>query len=251
MKIVVIGGTGLIGSRLVNKLRQLGHEVIAASPSSGVNTITGEGLDETLENAQVVVDVSNSPSFEDKAVMEFFTTSTTNLLKAEKAAGVGHHVALSIVGVERPSDIGYFHAKEAQEKLVKASGIPYSILHSTQFFEFAAGIAKSGEIGSEVHVTTVLFQPIASNDVVNALFDITLGAPLNSTVEVAGPERLGMDEFVGLFLKETDDPRRLVPDKNATYFGAIVNDQTLIPGANPRIGSMKYKDWLHAQHTLA
>jgi uncharacterized protein YbjT (DUF2867 family) len=251
MKIAVIGGTGLIGSKLVNKLRQLGHEVIAASPSSGVNTITGEGLDEVLNNAQVVVDVSNSPSFEDKAVMAFFKTSTTNLLKAEKAAGVGHHVALSIVGVERPSNIVYFHAKEAQEKLIKESGIPYSILHSTQFFEFAGGIAKSGEVGNEVHVTTALFQPIASDDVVAALFDITIGAPLNATVEVAGPERLGMDEFVGMFLKETEDPRRLVPDKNAPYFGAVVNDQTLVPGENPRIGKIKFKDWLHAQHAIA
>src|SRR4051812_13866746 len=222
MKIVIIGGTGLIGSKLTNKLRQLGHQVNAASPASGVNTITGEGLKEVLKDVQVVVDVANSPSFEDKAVMEFFQTSGRNLLAAEIAAGVKHHVALSVVGTERLPDSGYLRAKLAQEKLIKESGIPYTILHSTQFYEFAGAIAQSGTIGQEVHISTGLIQPIASDDVVAALADITIGKPLNTTVEVGGPERLRMDEFIGLFLKETNDPRHLVADEHALYFGTEV-----------------------------
>ncbi len=248
MKIVIIGGSGLIGSKLVNKLRQLEHEVIAASPASGVNTITGEGLNEVLTGAQVVVDVANSPSFEDKAVLEFFETSGRNLLKAEAIAGVKHHVALSIVGVDRKPGNGYFRAKLAQEKLIKESGVPYSILHSTQFFEFTAAIAQSGTAGEEVHVSTGLFQPVASDDVVAALAKIAIVEPINGTIEIAGPKRSGMDEFIGLFLKWTNDPRHLVPDKHARYFGEEINDQSLIPGDNPIIGKLKYEDWFRTQY---
>lgn len=242
MKIVIIGGTGLIGSKLVNKLRQLGHEVIAASPASGVNTITGEGLNEVLKDAQIVVDVSNSPSFEDKAVLEFFETSTRNLLAAEKAEGVKHHVALSVIGTDRLPDSGYLRAKLAQEKLIRESGMQYTILHSTQFFEFAGSIAQSGTIGQEVHISTGLVQPIASDDVVAALTDVVIGAPKNSIVEVAGPVRLPMDEFVGNFLKATNDSRKLVADENALYFGTKLKDE-LIPGENPIIGKLRYEDW--------
>jgi uncharacterized protein YbjT (DUF2867 family) len=248
MKIVIIGGSGLIGSKLVNKLRGLDHEVVAASPASGVNTITGEGLDEALVDAQVVVDVSNSPSFEDKAVSEFFLTSGRNLLNAEATAGVKHHIALSVVGTDRLQDSGYFRAKLAQEKLIKQSGIPYTILHSTQFFEFAGAIAQSGTIDQEVHVSPAAVQPIASDDVVTALVDITLGTPLNSTVEVAGPVRLGLDEFVRFFLDATHDTRRVVTDQRAPYFGVELNDQSLIPGEDPRIGNTKYEDWFNTQY---
>lgn len=248
MKIVIIGGSGLIGSKLANKLRQLGHEVIAASPASGVNTITGEGLNEALKDAQVVVDVANSPSFEDKAVMEFFQTSGRNLLTSEASAGVKHHIALSVVGTDRLPDSGYLRAKVAQEKLIKESGVPYTILHSTQFFEFAGAIAQSGTIKQEVHISTGLVQPIASDDVVDALADIVAGDPLNATVEVAGPIRLRMDEFVGFFLNATNDPRELVADKHALYFGTELNDLSLIPGENARIGKLKYEDWFSNQY---
>jgi len=247
MKIVIIGGTGLIGSKLANRLGKLGHEVLAASPASGVNTITGEGLNEALKGAHVVVDVANSPSFEDKAVLEFFETSGRNLLAAEALAGVKHHIALSIVGTDRLPDSGYLRAKVAQEKLIRESGIPYTILHSTQFFEFAGAIAQSGTIGQEVHISTGLVQPIASDDVVAALARITVGDPLNSIVEVAGPERLRMDEFIGFFLKETNDPRHLVADKHARYFGAELKDE-LVPGDNPIIGKLKYEDWFSTQY---
>jgi uncharacterized protein YbjT (DUF2867 family) len=247
MKIVIIGGTGLIGSKLAKKLRKLDHEVIAASPSSGVNTITGEGLNEVLKGAQVVVDVSNSPSFEEKAVLEFFQTSTRNLLAAEAAGGVQHHVALSIVGVERPPGNPYFRAKLAQEKLIKESGLPYSILHSTQFFEFSASIAQIGTVGEEVHISTGLFQPVASDDVVEALANITIGEPINGTIEIGGPERSGMDDFIGRFLKWTKDSRQLVSDEHALYFGGEVTDQ-LVPGNNPIIGKLKYEDWFATQY---
>ena len=243
MKIVIIGGTGLIGSKLVNKLRVLGHEVIAASPASGVNTITGEGLNEAFKDAAVVVDVSNSPSFEDKAVLEFFKTSTRNILNAEKTEGVKHHVALSVVGTDRLQGSGYFRAKQAQEDLIKESGIPYTILHSTQFFKFAGAIAQSGTKGKEVHVSTALVQPIASDDVVKALADIILGEPLNKIIEVAGPVRLRMDEFIGNFLKMTEDPRHLVSDKHTPYFGIELNDQSLVPGDNPILGKIKFDEW--------
>lgn len=244
MKIVIIGGSGLIGSKLVNKLRQLEHEVVAASPSSGVNTITGEGLDEALKGAQVVVDVANSPSFEDKAVMEFFQTSGRNLLAAEASAGVKHHIALSVVGTDRLQESGYFRAKMAQEKLIRESGIPYTILHSTQFFEFVGAIAQSGTVGQEVHMSPALVQPIASDDVVSAIVDITIGTPLNTTIEVAGPERLRLDELVSRFLGINQDARKVVTDVHARYFGVELNDQSLTPGDNPRIGSIRFEDWL-------
>jgi uncharacterized protein YbjT (DUF2867 family) len=247
MKIVVIGGSGLIGSKLVNKLRQVGHTVIAGSPATGINTITGEGLTEALKDTDVVVDVSNSPSFEDKAVMEFFQTSTANLLTAEAYAGVKHHVALSVVGTDRLPASGYLRAKLLQEDLIKKSGISYSILHSTQFFEFAASIAKSGTIGEEVHISTGAIQPVASDEVVDALMDIVVGAPLNAIVEVAGPVRMPMHEFIGYYLKATEDSRQLVPDAHALYFGTELNDESLVPGENPRLGKIKYEDWFSTQ----
>jgi uncharacterized protein YbjT (DUF2867 family) len=248
MKIVVIGGTGLIGSRLVDKLRQLDHEVIAASPASGVNTITGEGLTEALNNAQVVVDVSNAPSFDDQAVMNFFVTSGRNLLKAEKAAGVKHHIALSVVGTERLQKSGYFRAKQEQEKLIKGSGIPYTILHATQFFEFAGSIARAGMTGDEVHIAPAAIQPIASIEVVNVLSDIAQQVPLNTTVEVAGPVRMPMDEFIRYYLTTTEDSRQLVTDEHAHYFGAPLNDETLVPGEQARLGKIKYEDWCKMQY---
>ena len=247
MKVVVIGGSGLIGSKLVNKLRQLGHTVISGSPATGINTITGEGLNEALEDTDVVVDVSNSPSFEDKAVMDFFQTSTGNILSAETSAGVKHHVALSVIGTERLPDSGYLRAKLAQEELIKKSGIPYTILHSTQFFEFAASIAKAGTIGEEVHISTGAVQPIASDEVVDALLDIVPGQPLNTTVEVAGPVRMPMYEFIRYYLDATEDPRQLVPDEHALYFGTELNDESLVPGKNPRLGKVRYEDWFSAQ----
>lgn len=247
MKIVVIGGSGLIGSKLVNKLRHLNHEVIAASPATGINTITGEGLHEALKGAQVVVDVANSPSFEEKAVMEFFQTSGKNLLRAEAANGVGHHIALSVVGTERLQQSGYFRAKLAQEKLIKESGIPYTILHSTQFFEFAGSIAQSGTVGGEVHIAPAAIQPIASDEVVDALTNIVLGAPFNETVEVAGPVRMPMDEFIRFYLDSTEDSRQLVPDEHALYFGAELNDETLVPEEDSLLGKIKYEDWFRAQ----
>lgn len=248
MKIVIIGGSGLIGSKLVTTLLKLGHEVIAASPEKGVNTITGEGLNEALKGAQVVVDVSNSPSFENKAVLDFFETSSRNLLAAEKSAGVKHHIVLSVVGTDRLQGSGYFRAKLAQEKLVRASGVPFTILHSTQFFEFAGAIAKSGTVGQEVHVSSALVQPIASDDVVAALVDIVLGAPFNTMVEVAGPARLRMDEFIGKFLKLTNDTRRVVPDKQALYFGTALDDQSLVPSNNHTVGKLSYEDWFRTQY---
>lgn len=244
MKIVVIGGSGLIGTKLVNKLRQLGHEVVAASPASGVNTLTGEGLAEALAGTQVVVDVANSPSFEDKAVLEFFETSGRNLLAAEAAAGVGHHVALSVVGTDRLLESGYFRAKMAQENLIKASKIPYTIVHSTQFFEFMGSIAQSGTVGQTVHLSPALVQPIVSDDVADAMADVTLGAPVNGTIEIAGPERARLDELVGRFLRATQDPREVVTNVHARYFGVELNDQSLIPGDNPRIAPTRFEEWL-------
>ena len=244
MKIVVIGGSGLIGTKLVNKLRQLGHDVVAASPSSGVNTITGEGLADALAGAQVVVDVANSPSFEDKAALEFFETSGRNLLAAEAAAGVGHHVALSVVGTDRLLKSGYFRAKMAQEDLIKASKVPYTILRSTQFFEFLNGIAQSATDGQTVRLSPAFVQPVASDDVAAALADVTLGAPVNGTVELAGPERLRLDELVRRFLSANQDARQVVADVHARYFGTELNDQSLTPGDNPRIGPTRFADWL-------
>lgn len=244
MKIVVIGGSGLIGTKLVNRLRQNGHEVVAASPNSGVNTITGEGLAEALAGAQVVVDVANSPSFEDKAVLEFFETSGRNLLAAEAAAGVGHHVALSVVGADRLPDSGYLRAKMAQENLIKVSKIPYTILRSTQFFEFVSGIAQSATEGQTVRLSPAHLQPIVSDDVAAALADVTLGAPVNGTIELAGPEQIGLDELVRRFLSAKQDTRQVVADVHARYFGAELDDQSLTPGKNPRIGATRFEDWL-------
>lgn len=244
MKIVVIGGSGLIGTKLVKNLRQHGNAVVAASPSSGVNTLTGEGLADALTGAQVVVDVANSPSFEDKAVLEFFETSGRNLLAAEAAAGVGHHVALSVVGTDRLPDSGYLRAKLAQENLIKASKIPYTILRSTQFFEFVNAIAQSATVGQTVRLSPALLQPIASDDVAAALADVTVGKPVNGTIEVAGPERLPLDELVRRFLSANQDARQVVADVHARYFGTELNDQSLTPGDNPRIGPTRFADWL-------
>ncbi len=244
MKIVVIGGRGLIGSKLVKNLRQLGHEVVAASPSSGVNTITGEGLAEGLIGAQVVVDVTNAPSWEDKAVLEFFETSTRNLLATEVAAGVGHHVALSVVGTDRLLQSGYFRAKMAQETLIKTSKVPYTIVRATQFFEFVNGIAQSATDGQKVRLSLALVQPILSDDVAAALSEISLGKPVNGTIEIAGPERIRLDKLVGRFLTATQDPREVVTDAHARYFGLELNDQSLTPGDNPRIGPTRFEDWL-------
>jgi uncharacterized protein YbjT (DUF2867 family) len=249
MKIVVIGGTGLIGSKLVDLLRKRGAEVLAASPNTGVNTITGEGLSEALAGADVVVDVANSPSFEDAAVMEFFQASTRNLIAAEKAAGVKHHVALSIVGTQRVVDSGYLRAKNAQESLIKASGIPYSILQSTQFFEFVERITQGGLEGDIYRLSPALFQPIVSDEVVAALADITLGAPLNGTVEIGGPEAIPFDELARELLSAKQDDRRIVADAHARYFGAELNDQSLVPGPGARLGKLTFGDWLRQSIT--
>jgi uncharacterized protein YbjT (DUF2867 family) len=244
MKIVVIGGTGLIGSRLVSILRERGHEVLAASPASGVNTITGEGLDEALKGAQVVVDVANSPSFADDAVKEFFETSGTHLLAAEARNGVRHHVALSIVGTDRLPDSGYLRAKVIQENLVRKSGIPYSILRSTQFFEFTGRIAQSAADGQQVRVPSAFFQPILSADVVAALADIALGAPLNGMVEVGGPERFRMSDLVERVLRANADAREVIADPHALYFGTQIDDSSLVAGPAARIGATRFEDWL-------
>jgi len=247
MKIVVIGGTGLIGSKVVTKLGRLGHEAVAAAPNTGVNTLTGEGLPEALAGASVVVDVSNSPSFEDAAVLEFFQTSTRNILAAEAAAGVRHHVALSVVGTERLPDSGYFRAKIAQEKLIEESPIPYSLVHATQFFEFAHGIADSATDGSSVKVAPVLFQPIASEDVADAVVQAAVGTPLNGRTEVAGPEQVRMDDFFRDALTAWGDPREVVTDPHARYFGAELSERSLVPGDGATLGQIKYADWLAAQ----
>src|SRR5262245_27893736 len=249
MKIVVIGGSGLIGSKLVNVLRARGHDVIAASPNTGVNTLTGEGLKEALAGTQVVVDVANSPSFEDKAAMDFFITSGRNLLAAEKAAGVKHHVALSVVGTQRLVDSGYMRAKAVQENLIEASSIPYTILESTQFFEFIERIAKSALDGDVYRLSPALMQPIASDDVVEQLADIALGTPLNRTVEVAGPDAIRLDELARQVLVARQDPRQIVSDTHARYFGTELDDQSLIPGPNAHIGSMRFSEWLRQSIT--
>ncbi|MEV4357282.1 SDR family oxidoreductase [Nonomuraea sp. NPDC049625] len=244
MKIVVIGGTGLIGSKLVAKLGEHGHEAVAAAPNTGVNTLTGEGLAEVLAGAQVVVDVSNSPSFERAAVLEFFETSTGNLLAAEAAAGVGHHVAVSIVGTERMPDNGYFAAKIAQEQLIEKSGIPFSLVHSTQFFEFARGIADEATADGKVHIAPVLFQPIAGDDVAQAVGRTAVGAPLNGRVEIAGPEEYRMDEFFRQALTAWGDPREVVTDPHARYFGSELSERSLVPEDGAVLGTISYRDWL-------
>ena len=247
MKIVVIGGSGLIGSKLVDKLLQLDHTVIAASPTSGIDTITGEGLSEAIKDADVVVDVSNSPSFEDKAVMDFFQRSTMNLLTAATYAKVKHYIALSVVGTDRLQGSGYLRAKFAQEELIRLSGIPYTILRSTQFFEFAGRIAQSATIGNEVHITTGAMQPIASDETVAALTDVAINSPLNTTVEVGGPQRMPMSEFIRYYLNTTGDFRQLIADEHALYFGTEINDDSLVPGKYARFGKVKYEDWLSTQ----
>src|SRR6476659_10739849 len=250
MKFVVIGGSGLIGSKVVNILRQYGHEVVAASPSSGVNTLTGEGLAEAMAGAQVVIDVANSPSFEDKPAMDFFEKSGRNLIAAEKTAGVKHHVALSVVGTDRltgsgaGSLSGYFRAKLAQENLIKVSGIPFTIVHATQFFEFAKNIAQSGTDGSTDRLSSVLMQPMVSDDVAAAVADVALGEPRNAMLEVAGPDKIRQDELVRQYLSATGDSRKVVTDDKMGYYGIAVNDQSLVPGANARLGPTHYEDWL-------
>lgn len=244
MKIVVIGGTGLNGTKLVNSLRKIGHEVVAASPRSGVNTITGEGLATALAGAQVVVDVANSPSWEDKAVLDFFETSGRNLLAAEAAAGVGHHIALSVVGTERLLASGYFRAKMAQETLIQASPVPYTIVRATQFFEFVDGIVQSATDGQTVRVSPARVQPIVSDDVAAALVQVVIGTPLNGMVELAGPEPIRLDELVRQFLSAQGDTRKVTTDVHALYFGIELNDQSLTPGNNPRIGPTRFEDWL-------
>jgi uncharacterized protein YbjT (DUF2867 family) len=242
-KVVVIGGTGLIGSKVVARLAEHGHEAIAASPNSGVNTPTGEGLADVLAGAQVV-DVSNSPSFEGKAVLDFFTTSTGNLLAAEKTAGVGHHVALSVVGTERLPGSGYFRAKLAQEKLIRESGIPYSIVHATQFFEFVKSIADSATDGNTVRLSHALIQPIAADAVASAVARTAVGEPINGTIEIAGPERFGLDELIRKGLSFRGDPREVVADPEARYFGARLEERTLLPGADARTLGPRFEDWL-------
>jgi uncharacterized protein YbjT (DUF2867 family) len=244
MKIVVIGGTGLIGSKVVENLRAHGHEAVPASPRLGVNTLTGEGLDAAMKGANVVVDVSNSPSFEDSAVLNFFQTSTRNLLAAEAKAGVGHHVALSIVGIDRSPDNGYFKAKIAQEKLIEAGPIPYSIVRSTQFFEFIDGIADAATTGAEVHMAPVAFQPIDAVDVAAAVADVAMHPPLNGRVEIAGPERLRFDGVIRRRLQERHDPRQVVVDPNASYYGSVPGELSLVPLNGARLGKIRFEDWL-------
>jgi uncharacterized protein YbjT (DUF2867 family) len=248
--IVVIGGTGLIGSKTVAILRKGGHEVVAASPNTGVNTITGQGLKEAMAGAQVVIDLANSPSFEDKAVMEFFQTSGRNLLAAEAAAGVRHHVALSIVGIDR-SDNGYFRGKVAQETLIKASGIPYTVIRSTQFLEFLGAIANSSADGNRVRVSPGLFQPIAADDVAAVVADVALAAPRNGMVEIAGPERAPFNEFVARYLKAIGDPREVVRDPGARYFGGRVDERSLVPLGEARLGRIALDEWLRRSQAAA
>ena len=244
MKLVVIGGSGLIGSKLVTKLRDHGHEAVPASPNSGVNTLTGEGLADALQDADVVVDVSNSPSFEDAAVLEFFETSTGNLLDAEATAGVGHHVALSVVGTDRLPESGYMRAKVAQEKLIAGSSIPYSIVHATQFFEFVGRIADAATDGDTVRLPPVLFQPMAADDVATAVGRVAVGEPLNGGVEVAGPEQFQFDELVRRALTARHDPRTVVADPGARYFGAILGERSIVPGEGARLAETRFDDWL-------
>ncbi|GLV59737.1 LysR family transcriptional regulator [Dictyobacter sp. S3.2.2.5] len=244
MKIVVIGGSGLIGKKLVNKLRERGHQAVAASPSTGVNTITGEGLAQALSGAQVVVDVANAPSWEDKAVLEFFETSGRNLLAAEAAAGVGHHIALSVVGTDRLPENGYYRAKVAQENLIKASKVPYTILRATQFFEFVGGIAQEASDGQTIRLSPAFIQPIWSDDVAATLADVALEKPINGTIEVAGPEKMHLDELVRRFLSANKDTRQVITDVHARFYGSELEDYSLIPGDNARIVPTRFEDWL-------
>lgn len=249
MKIVVIGGNGLVGANVVGRLSRSGHEVVAASPRSGVNTITREGLASALSGAQVVVDVTNAPSFEDQAVLEFFETSTRNLLAAEAAAGVGHHLALSVVGAEHLPDSGYMRAKAAQETLIKAARVPYTILQSTQFFEFVGGIVQSGTDGGAIRVSPALLQPIASDDVATVLAELAVGAPVNGTVEVAGPERIPLDVIARTYLAANGDKRQVIADVHARYFGTELDDRSLTPRRNPLLGSVRFEEWINQYAT--
>jgi uncharacterized protein YbjT (DUF2867 family) len=244
MKIVVIGGNGLIGKKVVNRLRASGNDAVAASPASGVDVLTGAGLADALRGAQVVVDVTNSPSFEDAAVLNFFQTSARNLLPAEATAGVGHHVALSVVGADRLPDSGYMRAKVAQEKAIKAAAVPYTIVRATQFFEFIGGIADGSTEGKTVRLPPALMQPIAADDVATAVADISLGRPLNGTIELAGPEAIRMDELARRFLSAKRDPRQVSTDVHARYFGTEVDDRSLTPGSDPRVAPTRFEDWL-------
>ena len=243
MKIVIIGGTGLIGSKTVERLRQKGHEVIAASPNTGVNTITGEGLADALTGTDVVLDLANSPSIADKDVMAFFETSGHNLLAAEKAAGVKHHVALSVVGTERLQESGYFRAKLVQEKLIRASGIAYTIVHSTQFMEFLGGIVQAGTVGDTVHLSPAYVQPIASDDVADAMADVALAAPVNGIIEIAGPQRFRLNDLAGRYLQAMNDDRKVTADPEARYFGARLDDGSLVPNGDARLGRITFDDW--------
>lgn len=247
MKIVVIGGTGLIGTKVVNLLRGRGHEVVAASPNTGVNTLTGEGLREAMAGARVVVDVANSPSFEDRAVMEFFEASGRNLLAAEAAAGVKHHVALSVVGTDRLQGSGYFRAKLVQERLIRESKIPYTIVRSTQFFEFMAGIANAGTQGDTVRLSSAAIQPIASDDVALAIADVALAEPIGGMIEIAGPERFALSQIVQKYLAAIGDARQVVADEHAGYFGMEINDESLVPAKGARIGAVRFEAWLSQQ----
>jgi uncharacterized protein YbjT (DUF2867 family) len=244
MKIVVIGGSGLIGKKLIPLLRERGHEAVSASPSSGVNSITGEGLAEALRGAQVVVDVTNAPSWEDRAVLEFFDKSTRNLLAAEAAAGVKHHVALSVVGADRMPDSGYMRAKVNQEKLIEAGGVPYTVVQATQFFEFLGGIADSGAEGDTVRLSTAPMQPLAADDVAAGLADVAVAAPLNATVELAGPEKMSIAEFVGRYMAATGDKRKVIADPQARYYGAAMGSRGIAPGDKPRVGPTRFEQWV-------
>ncbi|OKO85056.1 SDR family oxidoreductase [Bradyrhizobium sp. AS23.2] len=244
MKIVVIGGTGLIGTKLVGKLSQRGHEVVPAAPRTGVNTVTGEGLAKALSGADIVIDVSNSPSFEDRAVLSFFETSSLNLLSDEADAKVRHHIALSVVGADRLPENGYFRAKMAQENLIRASKIPYTIVRATQFFEFVGGIVDGSSDGQIVRLSPALFQPVASDDVATVLADVAIGAPFNGVIELAGPEKFSLDEFARRYLVAMEDHRKVVADVHARYFGAELDDRSLTPGSGPRLGAMHFEDWL-------
>jgi uncharacterized protein YbjT (DUF2867 family) len=251
MKIVVIGGTGLVGSKTIPILREGGHEVLAASPNTGVNTITGEGLKEALAGAQVVIDLANSPSFEDKAVLEFFENSGRNLHPAEAAAGVGHHVALSIVGTDRTPENGYFRAKVVQEKLIETCGIPYTIIRSTQFLEFLGAIAASSTDGTMVRLSPGLFQPIAADDVAASVAEVALAAPRNGIVEIAGPERAPFNEIVARYLKAVGDPREVVCDPGARYWGGLVEERSLVPLGEARLGRIGLDEWLRRSRAKA
>jgi uncharacterized protein YbjT (DUF2867 family) len=244
MKIVIIGGTGLIGTKLASRLREKGHDVLQGSPSTGINAITGEGLDRALTDAEIVVDVANSPSFEDRAVLAFFDTSSRNLLAAEATAKVRHHVALSVVGTDRLPQCGYFRAKLAQENLIRRSAIPYTILRATQFFEFVGSIVETSSDSQIARLSPALFQPVASDDVAATLAEVTLADPINGMIELAGPERLSLDEFGRKYLVATKDPRKVVADIHARYFGAELDDRSLTPGEHPRLGAIHFEDWL-------